>query len=88
MYAQCDTESNQYLLLKEIVDWKCDNNSTMSQADMYVTCSANRHFCKTKKGWQLCIEWKNGTTSWEWLADLKESNLIEVAEFAVAHGLY
>ena len=25
MYVQCDTEGNQYLLLKEIVDWKKDN---------------------------------------------------------------
>lgn len=42
---------------------------------------------QTTKGWQLCIEWKDGTTSWEKLADLKESNPIEVAEYEVAHGL-
>ena len=75
MYAQCDTEENQYLLLKEIVDWKKDASAT-SPADMYVTCSANKHFHKTTKGWQLCVEWKDGTTSWE-----------QLAEFAVAHGL-
>jgi hypothetical protein len=34
------------------------------------------------------VEWKDGTTSWERLADLKESNPIEVAEFAVAQGLH
>ena len=33
------------------------------------------------------MEWKDVTTSWERLADLKESNPIEVAEFAVAQGL-
>ena len=36
LYAQCDTEGNQYLLLKEIVDWKKDNSAT-SPADVYVT---------------------------------------------------
>ena len=86
MYAQCDTEGDQYLMPKEIVDWKKDASAT-SPADMYVTCSANKHFCKTTKGWQLCVEWKDGTTSWERLADLKESNPIEVAEFTIAHGL-
>ena len=45
MYAQCDTEGNQYLLLKEIVDWNKDNSAT-SSADMYVKCSANKHFRK------------------------------------------
>ena len=34
------------------------------------------------------MEWKDGTTSWERLADLKESKPIEVAEFAVAQGLH
>ena len=71
MYAQCDTEGNQYLLLKEIVDWKKDNSAT-SPADMYVIHSMNKHFYKTTKGWQLCVEWKDhGTTSWEQLADLR-----------------
>ena len=86
MYAQCDAEGNQYLLLKEIVDWKKSSSAT-APADMYVTRGSNRHFRKTTKGWHLCVEWKDGTTSWERLADLKESNPIEVAEFAVAHGL-
>ena len=86
MYAQCDAEGNQYLLLKEIVDWKKSSSAT-APADMYVTRGSNRHFCKTTKGWHLCVEWKDGTTSWERLADLKESNPIKVAEFAVAHGL-
>jgi hypothetical protein len=37
---------------------------------------------KTTKGWNLCIEWKDGTTSWERLVDLKESNPVEVYEYA------
>jgi hypothetical protein len=35
----------------------------------------------------LCVEWKDGTTSWERLADLKEINPDEVAEYAVAKSL-
>jgi hypothetical protein len=33
----------------------------------------------------LCVEWKYATTSWDRLADLKESNPVEVAEYAVAN---
>ena len=40
MYAQCNTEGNQYLLLKEIVDWKKSSSAT-APADMYVTRSSN-----------------------------------------------
>jgi len=42
---------------------------------------------KTAKGWHLCIQWKDGTTSWERLADLKESHPIDVAECAVTQGI-
>jgi hypothetical protein len=43
---------------------------------------------KTMKGWHLCVEWKDGTTSWERLADLKESNPVEVAEYATTKNLH
>jgi hypothetical protein len=36
----------------------------------------------------LCVEWKDGTTSWERLADLKESNPVEVAEYAATNKLH
>jgi hypothetical protein len=35
----------------------------------------------------LCVEWKDRTTRWERLTDLKESNPVEVAEYAVAKSL-
>ena len=54
---------------------------------MYIQHGTNRHLRKTTKGWKLCIEWKDGTTTWERLADLKESNPVEVAEYAIAQGI-
>jgi Reverse transcriptase (RNA-dependent DNA polymerase) len=42
---------------------------------------------KTTIGWTICVQWKNGETSWERLADLKESNPLEVAEYAVSQGI-
>ena len=33
----------------------------------------------------MCIEWKDGSTTWEPLKDLKESIPIEVSEYAVAN---
>jgi hypothetical protein len=42
---------------------------------------------KTTKGWNLCVEWKYGTTSWDRLVDVKESNTVEVSEYAAAKSL-
>jgi hypothetical protein len=35
----------------------------------------------------LCCQWQDGSTSWESIADLKESHPIETAEYAVTKGL-
>ena len=35
----------------------------------------------------MCVNWRDGTSTWERLADLKESNPIELAEYAVAQDI-
>jgi hypothetical protein len=37
---------------------------------------------KTTAGWDLEVEWKDGSTSWLPLKDLKETNAVEVALYA------
>jgi hypothetical protein len=54
---------------------------------MYIKHSSNNKVRKTTKGWHLCVEWKDGTTSWERMVDLKESNPFEVAEYAATKRL-
>ena len=39
--------------------------------------------CSTR-GWELCCEWKDGSTSRQKLSDLKESHPLQVTEFAFA----
>jgi hypothetical protein len=54
---------------------------------MYIKHGRNNKVRKTTKVWHLCVEWKYNTTSWERLADLKESNPVEVAEYAATKSL-
>jgi hypothetical protein len=89
LYAQVDVDGNCYLLLKEIIDHKKD--STALSKDEYSTWnphgSRNPSRKYTTKGWQLQCHWADGSTSWEPLRNLKESNPIELAQYAEAHGL-
>jgi hypothetical protein len=73
MYAQCYEDGNQFLVLQDIVGHKTDGHA-VERADMYIKVGSNRQIRKTMKGWHLCVEWKDGTTSWERLDDLNESN--------------
>ena len=38
-------------------------------------------------GWDLCVEWRDGSTDWVPLKELKESNPVQVAEYAVVNDL-
>jgi hypothetical protein len=86
MYVQCDIEGRQNNLMEGIIDHKTDGHA-VEPADMYIKHGRNKKVSKTTKGWHLCVEWKDGTTSWERLVDLKESNHVEVAEYAAAKDL-
>jgi hypothetical protein len=86
MYAQCHTEGNQFNIMDCIIDHKKDGRA-LERADMHINQGSNKQARKTTKVLHLCVEWKDRTTSWERLADLKESNPVDVAEYAVGNNL-
>jgi hypothetical protein len=86
MYSQVDEEGVQYLLLDEITDHKSDATA-VAVTDTHVVYKGHKSMRKTTKGWKLLVQWKNGSSSWTPLKDLKESNPVEVAEYAVANTI-
>ena len=86
MFAQCDAEGNQHVLLEEIVDHKADDQA-VKFADRFVVVNGRQHIRKTTKGWSLCVKWKDGSTSWVKLYELKELFPIQVAEYATAQSI-
>ena len=71
-------------MLKEISDHTKDR-SAVHIDDGFVSGTQQRRW--TTKGWKLLVEWRDGTTTWVPLKELKDSNPIEVAEYAVANKL-
>ena len=86
MFAQCDSEGNQFLLVSHIVDHASDNTA-VKEADAYISVNGRQSRRKTTKGWKFCVEWKDGTTSWVPLNILKEQIPVEIAEYAVTHSI-
>jgi hypothetical protein len=83
IYAEVDEEGNKYLLLDAIIDHRRDKTA-MDKADMWITSyNGNKQLRRTTQGWKLCVQWKDGSTSWETLANLKSSHPIQTAEYAV-----
>ena len=86
MYAQCDLEGTRHLLLKSIVD-HTKTESAIDKADRFIVYKGRQSLKKTTKGWKLCVQWRDGTSTWETLSSVKESNPVELAEYAVSQGI-
>jgi hypothetical protein len=80
--SQCDFEGRQFQLLVEISDHK-KNASAMSKDDgCTMSHNGNKVSKMTTRGWKFNVEWKDGTSSWVLLKEIKASNPIELAEYA------
>ena len=86
MYAQCILEGNEYILLDVLVDYHRDNR-TISLSDQQIIVWGTPVTHETTAGWQICCQWKDGSTSWEKLLELKKPHQVEIAEFAVPEGI-
>jgi len=86
IYSKVDPEGNRYRLLDEIVDHHKDQAATPID-DKWITHGANKTLRRITLGWKLLVKWKDGSTSWEDLQNLKASNPIEVAQYAVANKI-
>ena len=72
--------------MEVIVDHKVADKGLLKPGKTHVTVSTIRRQ-KTTKGWQICVKWCDGLTSWERLSLLKELYNVELAEYAVAKGI-
>eukprot|EP01082_Thalassiosira_pseudonana_P000209 g18.t1 g18 contig1:46045-47384(+) len=87
IWAQVDTEGRQVLVMQEICDHR-KNERAIPIADGYTIKRNGEKVPKiTTDGWELLVEFKDGTTEWVKLKDVKDSNPIELAEYAIANQL-
>ncbi len=88
LYSQVDSEGNQYIPLDEIIDWKRTSNAVEDSDLLQISHNGNLHHRRTTKWYYLCVRWKDGSTSWEPLTDMKESYPTQVAAFAISQGIH
>jgi hypothetical protein len=86
LFAQVDDEGNRHVLFKDIVAHQYSDKA-MTEVEAIITARDGRcQFKPTTKGWEVCIEWKDGSTNWIPLKDAKDSYPVQLAEYAIAHN--
>ncbi len=63
MYAQCDPDGNQYLLLDQLIDHQSTDKAVALPDQVVHRNNGRTNRCKTTTGWQLCCQWMVGSTS-------------------------
>ena len=87
LFSQVDEEGNRFALLDAVIDHRVDGTE-VKQDDAFIT-SANggRRRKETTKGWEILLQWKDGSTTWEAMKDVKESYPVQLAEYALHYNL-
>ena len=81
---QTDGDGLHHQLLEGILYHSKDNRAIEKKDKYFVSKRGRRSMRKTTVGWKFNINWRDVTTKWVSLKDLKESNPIKVAEYVTA----
>ena len=87
LFAQVDPEGNRLALLDDIVDYRTNGKQVLMEDGLVTTSMGTKRKKETTTGWELLLQWKDGSTTWVALKDAKESYPVQVAEYAIAAGI-
>jgi len=78
IYSQVDQEGRTYTLLDEIID---------HEEDPAISNVIPNLPCHTMKGWRFLVAWKDGSTSYVPLREMKNTYPVETADYVVKNKL-
>ena len=66
-----DEEGHRQLLMDEIIDHQKNKDAIKEDDTFYTTRNGTRLLQQSTKVWELCVKWKDGSSNWIALKDLK-----------------
>ena len=87
LLAQVDEHGHKHLLMEEITEHRSDEKAVKKQDGFYTLKSGTQRRRHTTAGWDFYVTWKDGSSNWIPLKDMKESFPIEVADYAICKGI-
>jgi hypothetical protein len=75
------------MMIDEIIDHRSNQDAVSKTEGTYVNQYGVRRQKQTTRGWEVLIQWKDGSTDWVALKDFKESYPVELALYATNRGI-
>ena len=86
IYSRMDADGTVRYNLVEVIDHK-RSDSAIPKAEGFTYKRDRKIPKRTTRGWALCVQWNDGSTTWESLRDMHDSDPLQVAEYARANQL-
>ena len=78
LFSQVDQYGQRFALFNAIID-SCNNGTQIKEGDSFIHMSnGEKRRRETTKGWEFCIQWKDGNYTWNQVKDVKESFLLQL----------
>ena len=87
IYSQVDDEGQNTMCFREIIDHDRDNTALTIPEQPGQQPSGKGKLPKMTKGWCMNVEMADESTHWIAMRDVKEANLVKLAEYAVTNGI-
>ena len=87
MYAMCDKNGEHILIFDAIVDHKKNDKAMTRTEQKFFDSRGKRQYKRSTKSWEVCVRWKNGSTTWEKLSNFKECYPVQTAEYSATNDI-
>ena len=87
LFSQVDDEGNRHVLLDSIIDARTDGSELTANDAFILSPNGGKRRRKTTKGWEILIQWKDGSSTWESMKDVKDCYPVQLAEYAQENNL-
>jgi len=87
MFAQVDEDGNRYTLLDSIIDHRVDGTELKDEDAFITSKNGGKRRKQTTRGWEILLQWKDGSTTWEAMKDIHSAYPVQLAEYALQKGI-
>ena len=87
LFGQIDEEGRRHVLLDDIIDHRHDKSALPKDQSFIKSKNGGQRRRETTKGWEILLQWKDGSTTWEAMKDIKKCYPVQLAEYAHSHRI-
>ena len=82
IFSKVDEEANIFVPFDDIADHHVDSTENMQQDDFNISNNGDNRLRETTKGWEILIQWKDGSTTWDITKDVKKCYSLQLAKYS------